>query len=319
MKKLAIYCLLMGSALSSCNTLDNFGPKNEVLVNSKVETAIANAYPDAKTVQYVQVAPELLEASLESRKENLFVGVTTAGVITFAATAISNAQLPAVTLDYLAANYAGYELLRAGEKKGKDGVIKGYMADIKHNGLSLHIHFDANGTFEDVKEKKGNHKGELKNITAAELPANSTDYLKSNFADYTFVDGKSFTKDGVLSGYLVKITTAETKQVVVHFDATGAFVNSREGELGHGKGGDKGPKSRGKDGTAHVKIEKTALPAAIITYLDGKYAGYAYKYAKSKSENGVLKEYEVEFTLNGKKYEVTFSPAGEFIKEKIKG
>ncbi len=319
MKKLAIYCMLLGTILSSCNSLDGFGPKNQTLVNNKVETAIASAYPDAKTVQYVQIAPELLEASLLSRRERLFVGVTTTGLITFAATAIANAELPAAALDYLAANYTGYELLRAGEKKGDGGVIKGYMANIKHNGLFLHIHFDANGTFVELKEKNGKHKGELKNVTAAELPATASDYLKTTFVGYSFVDAKSFTKDAVLSGYLVKITTAESKQVIVHFDATGAFVNSREGELGHGKGGDKGPRSRGKDGTAHVKIEKSALPAAIIAYLDSKYAGYAYKYAKTKSENGVLTEYEVEFTLNGKKYEVYFTPAGEFVKEKIKG
>lgn len=321
MKRIAFLFSITALFASSCSNLENFGPKDDNIVNSKIENAIAKAYPDAKTVNYVQVSPKEVEASLISKKDGLLVGVTTSGQITFEARSIENAQLPAVALDYLAANYPGYELIRAGEKKEKDGTVsKGFVANIKHNGMMLHIHFDAAGTFVSVSEKKGKHKGEGKTITAAELPAASTDYLKANFAGYTLVDARSFSKDGVLSGFGVRITTSDNKQVMVHFDATGAFLNSREGELGHGKGDDKGKGvGRGKDGTAHAKIEKSALPAAIISYLDSKYAGYVYKYAKSKSENGVLSQYEVEFTLNGKVYEVYFTAAGAFVKEKVRG
>lgn len=325
MRKIFLMILAGSFYLTSCNKDEALNPNSQsVAVSEAVTSALRVAYPNATNITYSEVSPTALVAEFTNKKTEMVAGIDKTGKLLYKGESIAATDLPAIALDYLTANYAGYTLSRASVKKDDAGIITGYSADIVHNTLKYHIHFDATGKFLTVVERTGKHNGHGVKIAQADLPAVIKTYLDSNYPAYTFDDAVSFSVDNAIKGYGVRITTADAKEVGLMFDAAGVFLRSREGDLGHhsgkgpgkGKGGNKGGK--GNDGLAVVKIEKTAVPAAAIAYLDSKYAGYAFVYAESYSLNAVIQKYEVEFTLNSKTYEVYFDAAGVFTKEKVK-
>jgi hypothetical protein len=328
MKRIFLMILIGSVYLTSCTKNDSVSPDSQEIVASEVvQSALKVAYPNATNVSYTEVSTTAVEATFTNKKEELIAGISKAGKLLFTATAIDEATLPAIALDYLTATYPGYTLIHAGEKKDSAGVTKGFVADIKYNDLYYHLHFDATGQFLTVTEKKGKHNGKGVKVAQADLPATIKTYLETTYPAYVFDDAISFTVDGVVKGYGVRITTADGKEIGLMFDGAGVFLRSREGDLGHhsgmgpghgkGKGGPNGP-GRGKDGSTIVKIDITAVPATAVTYLTTNYAGYVLVYAKSYAVDAVIKQYEVEFTLAGKTYEVFFDTAGVFLKEKIK-
>lgn len=325
MKKIILMILIGSMFFTACNKNESISPDDQAIVASEtVKSALRVVYLNATNVSYSEVSPTDVEANFSNKKDQLIAGISKAGKILFTAHKITDATLPAIALDYLTATYPSYTLVRAGEKKDKAGVTMGYMADIKHNNLSYHLHFDATGKFLTSVERKGKHNGQGVKVAQVDLPAAIKTYLTTTYPNYTFHDAISFSIDGVVKGYGVRITTSDNKEIGLMFDGAGVFLRSREGDLGHhsgmgpghGKGGDKGGK--GKDGLSIVKVEKTGLPAAAITYLDTKYAGYSFERAGSISLNGVLSQYVVDFKLNDKKYAVIFDTAGVFIKELTK-
>ncbi len=325
MKKIILMILVGSMFFTACNKNDSVSPDGQtVAVSETVKSALRVTYPNATNVIYSEVSPTTVEANFTDKKDQLIAGISKVGKILFTAEKITDATLPAISLDYLTATYPGYLLVRAGEKKDKAGVTMGYMADIKHNNLSYHLHFDATGKFLTSVEKKGKHNGQGVKVAQTDLPAVIKTYLTTTYPSYTFTDAISFSVDGVVKGYGVRIITSDNKEVGLMFDGAGVFLRSREGDLGHhsgmgpghGKGGDKGGK--GKDGVLIAKIEKTGLPAAALTYLDSKYTGYTFERAGSISLNGVLSQYIVDFKLNDKKYAVIFDTAGIFVKELTK-
>lgn len=326
MKRIFLMILLGSVYLNSCNKNDTVSPDSQTIVASEVvQSALKVAYPNATNVTYTEVSTTAVEAAFTNNKAKLIAGISKAGKLLYSAIAIDEATLPAIALDYLTATYPGYTLVRAGEKMDKTGVTQGFVADIKHNDLNYHIHFDATGQFLTVTEKKGKHNGKGVKVVQADLPAAIKTYLNTTYPAYVFDDAISFTVDGVVKGYGVRITTADALEIGLMFDGAGVFLRSREGNLGHhsgmgpghGKGGTKGT-GRGKDGSTIVKIDIAAVPAAAVTYLQANYAGYVLVYAESYATNAVITKYEVEFTLAGKTYEVYFDTAGVFLKEKIK-
>jgi hypothetical protein len=326
MKRIFLMILLGSVYLTSCNKNDTVSPDSQSIVASEVvQSALKVAYPNATNVSYTEVSTTAVEATFSNKKEQLIAGISKAGKLLFTATSIEEATLPAIALDYLTATYPGYTLVRAGEKMDKAGITKGFVGDIKHNDLYYHLHFDATGQFLTVTEKKGKHNGIGVKVAKADLPAAIKTYLDTTYPAYVFDDAISFTVDGVVKGYGVRITTADALEIGLIFDGSGVFLRSREGNLGHhsgmgpghGKGGSKGS-GRGNDGSTIVKIEIAAVPAAAITYLTTNYAGYTLVYAKSYATDAVITKYEVEFTLAGKTYEVYFDTAGVYLKEKIK-
>ena len=329
MKKIMLMILTGSIFLTSCNKSAVSPDNTSIAASEAVSSALRMAYPNATNVTYTEVSPVAVEATFTNKKEQLIAGISKAGKLLFTAAAITDATLPAIALDYLATTYPGYTLVRAGEKMDKAGVVTGYMADITFNSLNYHIHFDATGKFLTSVERTGKHNGQGVKVAEADLlPAIKT-YLTTTYPGYTFDDAISFSVDGTVKGYGVRITTADAKEIGLMFDAAGVFLRSREGDLGHhsgmgpghgkggGKGGPNGP-GRGKDGATVVKIDLAAVPAAAKTYLDSKYAGYTLVYAESYAVNAVITKYEVEFTLSGKTYEVYFDAAGVFLSEKVK-
>jgi hypothetical protein len=324
MKKIILMILIGSMFFTACNKNESISPDDQAIVGETVKSALRVAYPEAANVSYSEVSPTDVEANFTNKKDQLIAGISKAGKMLFTAHKISDATLPAIALDYLTATYPSYTLVRAGEKKDKAGATMGYMADIKHNNLSYHLHFDATGKFLTSVERTGKHNGQGVKVAQADLPAVIKTYLTTTYPSYTFTDAISFSVDGVVKGYGVRIITSDTKEIGLMFDGAGVFLRSREGDLGHhsgmgpghGKGGDKGGK--GKDGVLIAKIEKTGLPAAALTYLDSKYAGYSFERAGSITLNGVLSQYVVDFKLNDKKYAVIFDTSGVFIKELTK-
>lgn len=317
--------ILIGSAfLTSCNKNDTVSPDGQSIVATDVvQSALRVAYPNATNVTYSEVSTTAVEVAFTNKNDQLLAGISKEGKLLYSATAIDEASLPAIALDYLTANYPGYTLVRSGEKKDKSVITTGFVADIKYKELNYHLHFDSTGLFLTVTEQKGKHNGIGVKVTQANLPAAIKTYLDATYPAYIFDDAISFTVDGVIKGFGVRITTADNKEIGLMFDGTGVFLRSREGSLGHhsgkGPGKEKGKGSgRGDDGLKVVKIEISAVPAAAITYLGSKYAGYVLVNAESYTLDGVIKQYEVEFTLAGKTYEVYFDAAGVFSKEKIK-
>ncbi len=325
MKKIFLMVLAGSIYLTSCKKDEALSPDNQsITVSNSVSSTLRIAFPNASDITYSEVSPIAVVAEFTNKKTEMVAGLLKTGKLLYKGESIEASELPAIALDYLTANYAGYALKRASVKKDDAGLVTGYSTDITHNNLKYHIHFDATGKFLTVVERTGKHNGQGVKIAQADLPAVIKTYLTSNYPNYTFDDAISFSVDNAIKGYGVRITTSDAKEVGLMFDAAGVFLRSREGDLGHhsgkgpgkGKGGDKGGK--GNDGLAVVKIEKSAVPAAALTYLDSKYAGYAFVYAESYSLNTVVQKYEVEFTLNGKTYEVYFDAKGVFLKEKIK-
>ena len=329
MKKIFFMALIGSIYLTACNKQEAVSPN--VVVSDAAISSLRVAYPTASNITWAEVTPTTVEASFSVKSNDLIAGIEKTGKVLFVANSVENAALPAVSLDYLTQTYPGYTLIRAGEKKDKVGATTGYMADIKVNELYYHIHFDATGKFLTSQEKSGKHSGIGVKVLAADLPVVIKTYLDTTYPGYNFNDAISFTVDTVVKGYGVRITTADAKEIGLMFDGAGVFLRSREGDLGHksgmgpgygpggsgDKGGPNGP-GRGKDGLAVVKIEKTAVPATALAYLDANYAGYVFDHAKSFSLNGVLNQYEVEFKVGDKKYEVYFDVKGAFIKEKVK-
>jgi hypothetical protein len=326
MKKIFFIAILGTMFLTACNkATDSVTPNVEV--TEAIKSSLRVAYPAATNVNYTAITLNSVEATFEVKKEQLIAGISSDAKILFTAKSINDATLPAVSLDYLTVNYPGYKLIRAGQKIDKAGAVTGYMADIEHNAKAYHIHFDGTGKFLTSDERNGKHKGKGVKVAQADLPAAIKTYLDTNYPAYKFDDALSFLLDSKNAGYGVRITTADGKEIGLMFDADGAFVRSREGDLGHhsgmGPGHDKGKdgkggEGRGKNGATVVKIEKAALPAAILTYIDSKYAGYIYDSAKSFAKDAIVNLYEVEFTLGAKKYEVYFDAKGAFVKEKAK-
>ncbi len=327
MKKLILMAILGSIGFVSCVKENAVSPGGQPVVSEAAKSTLRVAYPNASNVTWAEVTPVDLSASFEDKKASLIAGITKTGTLLFTAKSVTAATLPAIALDYLTTNFPGYKLIRAGEKKDKSGVTTGYVADIEFNSLNYDVHFDATGKFLKSEEEKGKHKGEGVKVTEANLPADIKTYLTTNYPNYKFDDAISFTVDNVVKGYGVRITTADNKEIGLMFDGAGLFLRSREGDLGHhsgmgpGHGGKDGPDGkpdgpgRGKDGVSIVKIEKSALPAAALTYLDAKYMGYSYEQAGSISLNGVLSQYAVDIKLNNKKYAIIFDLAGGFIKE----
>jgi hypothetical protein len=329
MKKIIFMALIGSIYLTSCSKQQDVTPSSQtVVVTDAAKSALRVAYPTATNVTWSSVSPVALEATFVNKNKDLIAGISNTGTVLFTANSVTDATLPAIALDYLTATYPGYTMVRAGEKMDKAGAIIGYMADITHNSLNYHIHFDATGKFLNSVERKGKHNGIGVKVLEADLLPAIKAYLTTTYPGYKFDDAISFTLDGTVKGYGVRITTADSKEIGLMFDGAGVFLRSREGDLGHhsgmgpghggmggpGKGGSNGS-GRGKDGLSIVKIEKTALPAAAITYLDSKYAGYVFDRAGSITLNGVLSQYVVDITLAGKKYDIIFDTAGVFIKE----
>jgi len=131
---------------------------------------------------------------------------------------VSLASLPAAILSYYTTNYPGDTLVRA--YKNRDST---FVVFSSNSGAFVTV-FDAEGSFIRRVELQS-HTGSVIAISQNDLPAAILGYLSTTYPDYVFNLAFSFSKDGVLVGYIIGLDANGTKYAV-EFDASGNFVTA---------------------------------------------------------------------------------------------
>lgn len=66
---------------------------------------------------------------------------------------------------------------------------------------------------------------------------------------------------------------------------------------------------------SEIRIDKSALPAAVVKAVESQYSGYTIEKADEINKVGKGKQYEVEVKKGDKVLDVHFTPNGEIIKK----
>ncbi|MDH4461170.1 MAG: hypothetical protein ACOVOW_07140 [Spirosomataceae bacterium] len=136
---------------------------------------------------------------------------------------VAQADLLATISTYLTANYAGYTFVNA-YSEATSGVITNYDVNITLNAVTYHVVFDAAGTFVSVGIKTAKTTSSHVAVAQADLLATIKTYLTTKYSGYTFVSAYSKATSGVITNYVVTITSSSVSYQVV-FDAAGTFVS----------------------------------------------------------------------------------------------
>ncbi len=148
-------------------------------------------------------------------------------------TEIAVTDLSTTITDYIAANYAGATVVRAGSNDSTGNIMVAItLADASKLGLL----FDSAGTFIQELVKKG--RGTV--IESSALPTATTDYISANYSTAT-ISKSILETDGT---YKVILVLEDSTYLGLSFDANGAFVaevavRGKDGRK-HGKGGKRG-------------------------------------------------------------------------------
>ena len=141
-------------------------------------------------------------------------------------TELAEADIPAAVSAYISANYAGATLKFAAKDQAGNVVVGLALADGTHKGLL----FDSAGTFkEELKHYKQHAK--LTEIAVADLPATITGYVTTTYAGAVI---KHAGTNGA-GEYFVMLATADSKPVVLLFNADGTFNKALDKPKHHGK------------------------------------------------------------------------------------
>lgn len=296
--------------LSSCSKNDAPTPQVATTVSvanvpQVVLSSMSKNFPSATQTTWIQTAPTAYMATFSQSNARKTATFQNNGTFLKAGDVIDPTTLPAAITDYLKANYVGYAILQADVKKDASGAVKGYETLITVGTTQYELEFDAAGKFTKLETPDGHDQGT--DIAESALPAAITAYLKANYAGYAFKEAESKMTNGALAGYKVEIVQNGVKYKL-NFDAAGAFMSVKTDKDDE--------KDNGSDnGHTDTVITQKDLPAAVTTYLDANYKGYAFVGAVvEKDKAGVITGYEVKFTLAGKSYEAEFDAAGKFLK-----
>ena len=141
-------------------------------------------------------------------------------------TEIDVATLPAAVNSYVAANYAGATI----NKAGTDSLGYFYVKVLKADGSYVGLLFDASGTF--IKLIHRGHDGKKGTVVSSSaLPAAITTYIAANYATATFK--KAELEDD--NTYKVILVQADGSFIGLAFDANGNFVSTISVKDKHGK------------------------------------------------------------------------------------
>lgn len=135
-------------------------------------------------------------------------------------------------------------------------------------------------------------KGKLTEVAAADLPAAVTSYITANYAGAEV----EFAGKDAAGQIVVGLKLADGTHKGLLFNADGTFNKALE---------------KYARGAKLTKVETTALPASITSYLTANYAGYEIKRA-GKNEAG---EYFVAVKKDDTIKVVKFDAAGAFVEE----
>lgn len=141
-------------------------------------------------------------------------------------TQIDVATVRAEITAYIAANYAGTTI----DKAGVDSLGNYFIKIVKADGSHIGLLFDANGNF--VKELlRGNKHRKGTEIAAADLPANASAYITANYATASI--HKAIKMDD--STYKVILVLADGSYLGLGFDVNGNFVSTVTVKDKHGR------------------------------------------------------------------------------------
>lgn len=163
------------------------------------------------------------------------------------------------------------------------------MVIVKVNGKTQELKFDANGSLFVLPSNNP------KPFTVDSLLADTRNYLKSNFPDYTFKSAKRLTSNGTVY-YLVSILF-QGKVVELKFDNKGIIIQAYGSNF------------------SEIRIEKSSLPKAATDYLIANYKNNVLVYAKKVTRTTGI-SYVVKIKYNDKVYELTFDKNGKFVSVK---
>ena len=162
------------------------------------------------------------------------------------------ADLPATITSYISTNYAGATIKEAGKT-----TMGTYLVGIEVNSIFKLLVFKADGTFEKelspTGHGRGGHKhgdsvahdsthhafpkdsthhaypkdsirhagpGKITVVATADLPTTLTSYISANYAGATI---KQAGKESGSGDYVVYLTTADSKNVILLFSSDGTF------------------------------------------------------------------------------------------------
>ncbi|HLO44636.1 MAG TPA: PepSY-like domain-containing protein [Leadbetterella sp.] len=197
--------------------------------------------------------------------------------------------LPTIT-SYLKAKYNAYTVISA-KKITKNG-IQYYELKIKSGNNTYEIKFNANGVVTESSDPGSKSTA----ISPNTIPASILEYLKANYAGYSFVSGEKVEK-AVVSFINIKIKlngiTYELK-----FDANGVFQSVS-----------------GSNKTSEIKIELAGLPVNAQTYLKTTFTQMTLISARKIIKNETT-SYVVKLKSGQKSYTVTFDASGKMLSNK---
>ncbi len=213
-----------------------------------------------------------------------------------AATEIALADLPAP----VQAALNGMTFKRAILTKDQNGVAV-YHIHVDKAGVLLSLDLDANGTV--LKSKEVSQKGaNFTKIELTTLPAGLTAFLNTNAAGYKLDYAVAIKKDSVIVEYHIGVTIGTVKKEF-HLDANFQQLANHPAKGGHTP-----------PNVTITSLTASSLPAAIKTYLDTNYAGWALVKAASAAVDSVVKDYHVVIEVATKKYLLEFDGTGKFEK-----
>jgi cytochrome b involved in lipid metabolism len=189
---------------------------------------------------------------------------------------------------YITTNYSGATITSA--HKESDNTFDVLITTA--TGARLNLNFSAAGEFLSVSSNGSNHSNRETQVAVADLLANITTYITTNYVGATIT---SAHKDWN-GGFEVYITTAAGVRLELNFTGTGEFVVGSDSKNNHS--------------ASMVSVIVTDLIATIKEYITTNYVGATIKEAHLESDGS----YDITITTAaGTKLKLNFTATGVFV------
>jgi uncharacterized membrane protein YkoI len=203
---------------------------------------------------------------------------------------LKEAELLPTIVSYLKSKYASYSLISA-KKITKNGSTS-FELKVKVGNNVYEIKFNANG----VATESSDQSSKSTAITPNTIPAPVLEYLKSNYAGYTFISGEKVEK-AIAAFISIKIKQNDVVYEL-KFDSNGKFLSVS-----------------GSNKTSETKIELANLPTNAQTYLKATFPQMTLISAGKVTKNETI-TYVVKIKSGQKTYVVVFDSAGKMLSNK---
>lgn len=203
-------------------------------------------------------------------------------------TPVAIADLATSITSYISTNYTGATITSA--HKESDSSFDVFITTAA--GANLNLNFSAAGEFVSVSSSGNNHSNHETPVAVANLLAEITTYITTNYPGATI---KSAKKDWN-GGFEVHLTTAAGVKLELNFTAAGAFVIGSDSNNHHSP--------------AMVAVIIKDLITNIKTYITTNYAGATITAAHLESDGS----YDVYITTaTAAKLKLNFTSTGVFV------